>query len=280
MTSSAPVSSVVVSVACLCFVVPPGPTALEEIVAKPFASKRSCDSIGEPGMKTVHVPGTANKIETLFSGDSFAINGNDRCGMAPPVPGISATDPDLVTEIANGTLTDGGLDGDQMDNVIGIGGSPSVRVASQGPMTVSQMTESFLALPHAELDGGNYSSNESWGTAETPRITQIRGDARIEGTIEGYGVLIVDGALDIAGNFTFHGLVIARGDVEVQLNGNAGIFGSVLLEESLIYDRTVELGVRGNAQIRFDSCALASADTWVALPRAARLLAWQEKMSN
>ena len=89
----------------------------------------------------------------------------------------------------------------------------------------------------------------------------------------------MDGALDVQGNFTFHGLVIARGDIQVQFTGNAGIYGSVILAESSFYDPTVELDVCGNATIRYDSCALASADGWVPLPKAPRLVAWQEKFN-
>lgn len=235
---------------------------------------------GSYGFGAVHVPGDASNIETQFSGNSFSINGTDRCSQAPSVPGISVSDPDLITEIVNENLLDGGLDSDQMDNVTGTGGSPSVRVTSQSSAMVTDLANAFLAQSPTELSGGNYSSNENWGTSSSPRITRINGDAQIQGTIEGYGVLIVDGALDISGNFTFNGLVIARGDIEVQFTGNAGIFGSVLLAESTTSDPTIELDVRGNANIRYDSCALAAAEGWAPLPKAARLLAWQEKFSS
>lgn len=235
---------------------------------------------GGYGFGAVHVPGDAGNIETTFSGNSFSINGTDRCGVASAVPGISITDPALATEITNTSLADGGLDSSQMDNVTGAGGSPSVRVTFQSPTMVSDLASAFLGQIHTAIPGGNYGGNESWGTAASPRITRITGDANIQGTIDGYGVLIIDGALDVSGNFTFNGLVIARGDIEVQFTGNAGIFGSVLLTESSAYDPTVELDVRGNAHIRYDSCALAAADGWVPLPKAARLLAWQEKFFN
>lgn len=184
----------------------------------------------------------------------------------------------LVTEITNVTTTDGGLASNQMDNVTGAGGPPSVQTISPLSMTVSQMADAYLAHSHVALPGGHYSSNDNWGTAAAPRITRITGNAQIQGTIEGYGVLIVDGALDIAGNFTFHGLVIARVDIQVQITGNAGIFGSLIIGESTSPDAGYELDVRGNAHIRYDSCALAAADGWAPLPKVAKLLAWQEVM--
>jgi hypothetical protein len=225
------------------------------------------------------LPGsTALNTETNFSGTSFSINGNDNCNAAPAVPGIAVTDPALATEITNDTTSDGGLAASQMNLVTGAGGTPSVVVIPPLSQTVSQIADGYLALPHTDLDGGNYSGNGNWGTSSTPRITRVTGDAQIQGSIDGYGVLIVDGALDIAGNFTFHGLVIARGNVQVQITGNAGVYGSLLIKESTAPDPAYELDVRGNAHVRYDSCALAAADSWVPLPKTPRLLAWQEVM--
>ncbi|TAJ75450.1 hypothetical protein EPO44_22005 [bacterium] len=90
-------------------------------------------------------------------------------------------------------------------------------------------------------------------------------------------MLIVNGTLDVAGNFTFNGLVIARGgNVSVQVTGNAGIYGSLLIAPPTASGSTV-LDVRGNAHIGYNSCALASADGWKPLPKKPKLLAWQEK---
>jgi hypothetical protein len=231
------------------------------------------------GFGATSMPGSdAATTETNFSGDAFSINGNDYCGAAPAVPGISVTDPDLATEITNDSTSDGGLDSGQMDNVIGDGGTPSVKSMAGLDMTVSEIADAFLANSHVDLDGGIYSSG-TWGTSDAPVVTQINGDAQIQGTVEGYGVLIIDGALDVAGNFTFHGLVIARGDIEVQFSGNAGIYGSLMIDESITQDAGYEFDVRGNANIQYDSCALAAADSWVTLPKAAKLIAWQEKFS-
>ena len=233
---------------------------------------------GTFGLGAVSLPGAiAANTETNFSGDSFTINGNDNCNAAPPAPGIAVTDPALATEITNNTTSDGGLASNQMDNVTGAGESPSVSVIPPMSQTVSQIADAYLNLSHTDLAGGDYSGNGDWGTSSTPRITRVTGDADIQGTIEGYGVLIVDGALGVAGNFTFHGLVIARGQVQVQVTGNAGVYGSLLIGASTTPDAGYELDVRGNAHIRYDSCALAPADGWVTLPKAAKLLAWQEK---
>lgn len=238
---------------------------------------------GNYGLGAVSVPGSpADKTETGFSGDSFTINGNDSCNAAPATPGIVVTDSALATEITNNTTTDGGLEPGQMDNVIGAGGSPSVVTVPALSQSVSEMAQAYLSVPDhppTVLEGGNFSSNDTWGTSALPRITRITGNTQIQGTIEGYGVLIVEGALDVSGNFTFHGLVIARGDIQVQFTGNAGVYGSLIIGESTTLDLNLELDVRGNATVRYDSCALAAANSWAPLPKAAKLVAWQEKLT-
>lgn len=239
---------------------------------------------GNYGFGAIHIPGAATSIETSFSGDSFTINGNDACSAAPAVPGITTTDWALVTELTDDTLTNGGLDSSQKDNVTGYGTAPSVSVLTASLPTVGQLANDFLALSHTELGCKGqsciFAGNGTWGTSSTPAITRIDGNATITGTIEGYGVLIVDGALDVdlGGNFSFHGLVIARGDIAVEITGNANIYGSLMLGDSINYDPQVELDIRGNANVRFDSCALAAANAWRQLPKTARLIAWQEIM--
>lgn len=232
------------------------------------------------GFGSVSLPGSsAGTTETNFSGDSFTIDGNDSCGAASAVPGIAVTDAALRDEITNNTTGDGGLDSNQMDNVTGVGGPPSVATMSSLSMSVSDIADAYMALSHVDLPGGNYSGNDDWGTSGTPQITRLTGSADIQGTIEGYGVLVVEGSLEISGNFTFHGLVIALGDIQVQITGNAGIYGSLLIGESETADAGYELDVRGNAAVQYDSCALSSAESWSTLPKPARLIAWREKLS-
>lgn len=232
---------------------------------------------GSYGLGAVSLPESAAPFtETNFSGTSFSIDGNDYCHAASAVPGISLTDPALADEIANNTTTDGGLESSQMANVTGAGGSPSVATVPPLTITVDQIANIYLGLGPTVLPGGNYAANDVWGTSSSPRITHITGDATISGTIEGYGVLVVDGSLDIAGNFAYHGLVIARGDIGVQINGNAGVYGSMIIGASQQQDAGYELDIRGNAHVSYDSCALAAADGWAPLPKAAKVVAWRE----
>lgn len=236
---------------------------------------------GDFGLGATSLPGSlAQNTETNFSGDTFTINGNDRCNRAPSVPAIAVTDPALVTEITNNTISDGGLSSDQFDNVIGPGGTHSVRTTAPPEKTVLQYGTDYLDLTHTTLPGATYGGNDTWGDSSSPRITYITGDARIAGTIRGYGVLILDGALQVSGNFTFEGLVIMRGAGEIRATGNARIYGAVLIAESTSQDADSELDIRGNVNVQYDSCTLGAAEGWVPLPKAPKIVAWQERFAN
>lgn len=233
---------------------------------------------GNLGLGAISFPGvSANNTVTNFSGDTFTINGNDQCNAVPAVPGIAVTDPALITEITNNTASDGGLEVNQMDNVMGQGAGASVRLSSPWEKTVIQYTNDYLALDHDTRDGGTYGGNGLWGTAAITRITHVTGDVRIAGTIEGYGVLVLDGSLEVTGNFNFHGLVIMRTEGYIRANGNAIIDGAVLIGENAVGSNVLD--VRGNVNILFNSCTLTAADGWVPLPRTAKVVAWQEKLA-
>lgn len=237
---------------------------------------------GNFGLGTTSLPGSlAPNAETNFSGDTFTINGYDRCNMAPPVPAIMVTDPALATEITNETSSDGGLTVGQFDNVIGPGANNSVRATAPLEKSVLQYAEDYLNRnPLETLPGATYGGNEHWGTIGLPRITHVTGDVRIAGTIDGHGVLVLDGALHVSGDFTFNGLIILRGAGEIRATGNAKIYGAVLIAENTSQDSDYELDVRGTVNIQYDSCALKAAEGWNPLPKLPKIVAWSERMSN
>lgn len=235
---------------------------------------------GNFGLGATSLPGSlAQNAETNFSGDTFTINGNDRCNKVPAVPAIMVTDPALATEITNETSSDGGLTVGQFDNVIGPGANNSVRATAPPEKSVLRYADDYLAFPHTTLPGATYGGNDHWGTNGLPRITHVTDDVRIAGTIDGYGVLVLDGALHVSGDFTFNGLIVMRGEGEIRATGNAKIYGAVLIAENTTQDADYELDIRGTVNIQFDSCALAAAEGWSPLPKLPEITAWNEKMS-
>jgi hypothetical protein len=80
-----------------------------------------------------------------------------------------------------------------------------------------------------------------------PRLTMQAGGS-------GQGILLVDGDLELRGNFLFYGIVIVQGTLDTQGAGNR-IMGAVLASNGSIDDQTVA----GGSQITYSRCALRRA---------------------
>ena len=258
-----------------------GPNSTQKVVVAYLAR----DTGGGTGQGTVYIPGLAANVETDFGGNSFTITGNDTnfdgsAGTGTAVPGISVTDPALQTEITNNTTSDGGLASNQMNNVTGAGGSPSVNTATAMAMTPTEIADAFLTYPHTDLTGDQ--TGGTWGTDSVPQITQINGDTTITGNPTGSGVLIVDGALEIAGTLTFHGLIIARGPVQVNITGNVHVYGGFMLAENTSPDGGNEFKMQGNGSLYYSSQAYNLINTYWSgvLPQPAKMVAWQERFGS
>jgi hypothetical protein len=168
-------------------------------------------SRGSYGMGTVHLGGEADTIETNFDGEAFTINGTDRCGQEPEISAISVTDPDLKDEIIDGGDGSSGLSSGQEDNVTGLGDEPSIIAIGDPSTSVEDLAIALLAEPGVvEEGGGNFVGNKELGTQGSPQITHITGHATIGGNLTGYGVIIVDGNVDIQGNLEFEGIILAH----------------------------------------------------------------------
>ena len=88
----------------------------------------------------------------------------------------------------------------------------------------------------------------------------------------GQGILLVEGDVQINGNFTWNGLIVARDDFQ-KGNGNATIIGAVMARDANIFDPTV---VNGNTTYSYSECALDRALRGSAQVVQARERAWAE----
>ena len=109
----------------------------------------------------------------------------------------------------------------------------------------------LVAMADINLSGGNLNNMapdstggvcntgqafpSNWGNPENPGaacfdwypIIYVNGNTRIQSGGVGQGVLLVDGDLDLRGNFAFYGIVIVQGNMETQGSGNR-VYGGVL----------------------------------------------------
>ncbi|MBI3982309.1 MAG: hypothetical protein HY337_05315 [Gemmatimonadetes bacterium] len=84
-------------------------------------------------------------------------------------------------------------------------------------------------------------------------IIWLEGSANING-IQGQGILIVNGNLDVQGGFEFYGPVMVRGTINTQ--GTGGHFNGGVIAANVNLDQSVVLG---DAVVNFSTCALTKA---------------------
>jgi len=245
------------------------------------------------------VPGSAgaiylandNSTDSTFNGDAFSINGNDRnmngsAGSRPPVPGVATRNDTNTNETKNS------LSNQQKDDVQGAGyvsgnpPTPSIMTVGSAPSIgqMNQLINDLLALGPTYVDtvsGTQITGNHSYGTTTplNPRITHFNGGGLTigAGTVDGAGIMIVEGDLKVLGTFTYDGLILVRGTTQIgddsvtgsltAITGNATLYGS-------IWSENLNLKVSGSAVVNYSSQALALANqaaNYTQLPAALKV---------
>ena len=117
-----------------------------------------------------------------------------------------------------------------------------------GDLTWDELT----AMANITLSGGNIDTTApdstaagdcrtgqafpaNWGNPENPGaacsnwypVIHVTGNANIQSGGVGQGVLLVDGDLDLRGNFIFYGIIIVQGSMATEGSGNR-IYGGVM----------------------------------------------------
>jgi len=189
-----------------------------------------------------------------FNGNSFYIDGHDHQPTAPydtisgaaPLPGISS--PNNAGPIA------GALSAQQLDNVEGSGGDPSVRTS---PVNLDIPA---IAAQWAQLADLNYAGNlnnpdmSTWGVIGDLKVVHVAGDLSIQGNGDGAGVLIVDGDLHLGGTLNYNGIIIVLGNCDIQGGGNAkNIVGGLMVQGTL----TGTTNVAGNVKVMYSSAMIS-----------------------
>ncbi len=70
----------------------------------------------------------------------------------------------------------------------------------------------------------------------------------------GQGILLIEGDLDLRGNFLFYGIIIVQGNFETQGNGNR-IVGAVMASNGLLDDQSIT----GGSHVTYSRCAITRA---------------------
>ena len=98
----------------------------------------------------------------------------------------------------------------------------------------------------------------NWGNPENPGaacwdwfpVIHITGNARVQSGGVGQGVMLVDGDLDLRGNFVFYGIIIAQGNLDTQGSGNR-VYGGIMASNADFDDQSLT----GGSVITNSTCA-------------------------
>ena len=209
----------------------------------------------------------------LKIGGSSQIDGHDQspagwtCGaLEPPLPGIAINDSTNITTVGctNLSCVDGSVKVDQDTTMT------TDSLTTFGEMSfddLKQYATHILAAGTRKIEpsssGGscNLADQNNWGDPLNPGndcgghfpVVWVNGDLNING-VQGQGVLIVDGNLDVQGGFDFFGPVIVRGALSTQ--GTGGHFNGGVIAANVNLEQN---DVLGDAVINFSSCALIKA---------------------
>jgi len=186
-----------------------------------------------------------------FNMDGSAdINGNDETGQCPDMPGISTmndSDSSMVSDNGGASYLEG---------------NPKVTVDDE--LTYSPVDELIARLE--TMAGVQHISGEykgDMGTETDPGVYFVEDQANLTGGIsEGYGIMVIrsdgeleyDGSLDVAGNFTFNGLVIFENAWDFDGQGTPTINGSVLAGNTQ-NTSPLQVDLTGNIKIQYDCTA-------------------------
>jgi hypothetical protein len=218
--------------------------------------------------------GTVAGLKKNAIGGSVEINGNDHdingnLIGGPAVPGIA------VDGVSQQTAVKNMIAKNAIDQVLGSGGTPSVGVVGN-TINWSEYAQLLADNPDIVIDTQDkIKTTNVWGTTGQPKVTFINGDIHINNSqaSSGCGILVVNGSLEINGNFDYKGMVIAFKDasIDIKLNGNGSILGALIVAG---YQINVEVA-SGNFETLYSTAALNLIQTLLVTKRFTILTWWE-----
>jgi hypothetical protein len=237
-----------------------------------------------------YVTATANAAVTVtkpikFNGNAFQVIGND--SVPKGWGGEADCDTGENKAGVRSSTTTGAGSGDN-DNLFGnpptVANDPTINTDFFnvfGDVTFDELKQNADIIvpyttpqkPEPTLTGGaparcNVSDWNNWGeprrapdafvsqcTNYFPIIYASGTQLKMSGGARGQGLLLVEGDLEIVGGFEFTGLIVAKGGIKINGNGNK-VTGALLAQDVAIDDQN---SISGNTTLQFSSCALNKA---------------------
>jgi hypothetical protein len=221
-----------------------GSTAYRPVeIITAYGQRRNSRKIVE--VEVVRYPGppvTATlygKGNITINGSSGYISGSDNCGNATSVDPVYVMSPATVTENPAPTYDPPGSGA--------VTGTKDIDIDS----LVDQFKSSATQTITSDQNGTNYGTATNFITAysDTSDPHNVQG-LKMQNTT-GYGILLVEGDMTMAGGFSWNGLVLVTGTLTFNGGGAA-----VNIRGAVLANQTVD--INGGLDIRYDSCMIDS----------------------
>jgi hypothetical protein len=225
-----------------------------------------------------------------FNGNAFQITGYDSIPKGWDKDSLGNADPDCTKGPDQAGIRSATTTGANNGDLTKIDGSPDViandpTVTSDffnifGDVTFDELkknadivvTATTPQMPAPSLMAAapfrcNVGDWNNWGEPERtagwvkacstyfPIIYSSGSQLKMSGGARGQGLLLIEGDLEITGNFEFSGLIVAKGGIKINGTGNK-ITGALLAQDVDISDKN---SISGNTTLQFSSCALNKA---------------------
>lgn len=200
----------------------------------------------------------AREVAMALGGD-FHVSGAE---PRPDDPGLPAV---AVDGAAAAAALAARLPREAAAQLVGRGGSPSI--ADTSLPSAEALASTAARRVEAQALGGEARGALGDGLFVSPASLRL-----VDAT--GSGVLVVNGALELSGASTFSGIVVALGDVRLDIGSAVAIDGAVMVGSS-----GAVLSLRGGGHIAYDPRVVARVDAGFPglLPRRARVTGWREQ---
>ncbi|MFH1952079.1 MAG: pilus assembly PilX N-terminal domain-containing protein [Pseudomonadota bacterium] len=252
---------------------PAQPTTLVQFTGGSVAGARPVELItayGKSGgaSKTIEVgvirPSPPPITSTLYSRDDITFNGGgaqkvygeDNCGVGSDVGPAYAKTPAIITENATPSYT---------------GNPPN---AQTGPIDIDIASYINSAKGSATItitsdqNGATYGNATNFVTCYSNTSSPNNVNGLSLRNVTGYGLLLVEGDLILAGGFNWNGLVLVTGTLTFN-GGGAGvnILGAVLANQTI--------DINGGLDLRYDSCMIENSVS----SQTMKTISWSDSLS-
>ena len=159
-----------------------------------------------------------------------------------------------------------------VDAIVGTGPPPSIVATS--PLDIDSYADALEQRPDGVLVSASEGGPLTLGTPASPQLTLISGAWTTTELVDGFGILLVRGDLEIRHHFEYRGLVIVDGNVELASSGDLQIEGALWSLNGL----TSRLRLTGTGSLRYGPQVLATVDAAIpnALLHVPIIVAWRE----